>query len=766
MAGSRQDPIIGSFAGGEVTPYFMGRTDHKRYYVSCATTENFLVLPHGPAERRGGTRFVAPYKDETNVVRLLPFEFSDEQAYVIEAGDRYFRFYMNKGRIETGGIPYEIETPYLLSDVLDLLWHCQSADVMWITHPKYRTRKLSRTGHTAWALTAEETLDGPYLDENTTDTTLAPSAVSGTVTLTASAVTGINGDAGFKATDVGRLVRIRNGSGSALRWGWLEITAWTSPTQVTAAVKGSDDDDSDDLGGTDAVAAWRLGLWSETTGWPSVVTFSNQDRLVYGTANRTRAARIDGSKVGEFNNFTPGTDDSDPIAISIGSNKVNKIRWIVSARALLVGTVGAEFVVSGDTLTAPLTPTNVQAAPHTRHGCAAIPPIEAGHAVLFVQRQGRKIREMKYDLNVDGYVAPEITLLAEQATRSGIRGLAWQQEPWGVAWGYRVDGQLFGCTYLPEQEVTGFHRHPLGGDGMVESIAVIPGGTGADQLWLAVRRTIDGVPRRTIEVMEEPLPLDGAQSDAYYVDCGLSLINAQSTSLTVAAASGSDVSVVAGGAAFGAGDVGREIHADWLEDVRSKGRLRPVRRRARARITRVDDAAHARVDIITAFPPTLSISAGEWRLSVTTVSGLDHLEGATVQILADGGVHPEQVVSGGAVVLDWPASKVHVGLGYPSVLEPMPLEVGAATKRVVDIRLRLLRSLGGWVGRADDNTLEQILFRSISDPLDEPPALFSGDKVLSFPGDWQDVGSVFMLQDQPLPFTVASTIPNVEVSNG
>ncbi len=810
---ARQAPIIGSFAGGEISPYMVGRTDHSRYYISCRTLENAISLPHGPVERRGGTRFIAEVKNSANRVRLLPFEFSDLQAYVLEAGPLYMRVFKDRGQVMNAAgsaVPYEFVTPYAAAD-LDDLWICQSNDIMWICHPKHAPRKLSRRGHTDWTLEAEEFISGPFLDENSTNTSLTAAALSGSaIQVTASAVTGINNGDGFKASDVGRLVRIGHpadawvkstpyavgavvtSSGNTYRcttagtssstvtlsgtgigiadgsagwkqigstgigWGYGIITEIISTTQVKVDIK-------DSFVRLTATASWCLGLWSQTTGWPAVSTF-HQERLAYGSATAARPHRIDGSRIGEFNNFTPGTNDSDPIAISIGSNKVNKVRWLASSRVLLVGTVGAEFVLSADSASTPLTPTNIQATPHTREGCAALAPVETGLAMLFVQRLGHKIHELKYDLNVDGYIAPEVTLFAEQVTRTGFTSLAWQKQPWNVVWCVCADGELAACTYLPAQDVTGWHRHQIGGDGKVESLAVIPGAAGSDEVWLSVRRTIGGVTRRYIEVLSDPLPLDGRQSDAFYVDSGLSLVNTQDLGLSYAAASGSGIPFTATAALFDADDVGREIHCDWLAMERRRGRLRPTWRKGRARITAVTGPATVTADILTGFPPDLSLAAGAWRLSVGTLSGLDHLEGCTVQILADGGVHPDRVVTGGKVVLGWQASKVHVGLTYSTVIEPMPLEVGSRVKRLANIRLRLLRSLGGQVGR-DDASLEQILFRSITDPLDAPPDLFSGDKLLTFPGDWDEIGDVLMVQDLPLPFTVAAIIPDVETSN-
>ncbi len=281
-----------NFTGGELSPRLDGRNDLAKYPTGLKTLENFVVFPHGSAARRSGTQFVAEVKDSSAKTRLIPFEFSTTQTYMMEFGNQYIRFYKDNGQIlesdvtisgatqanpvvvtatghsydngdeisitgvvgmtelnnkrylvankttntfeitdvdgtningtgftayTSGGVAnrvYEIATPYLTAELFDLKF-AQSADVMYITHPNHEVEKLSRSGHTSWTLTDVDFTDGPYLDDNITATTITTSAhtVGTGRTLTASAITGINGDTGFQTTDVGRLVRFRDGYG-------------------------------------------------------------------------------------------------------------------------------------------------------------------------------------------------------------------------------------------------------------------------------------------------------------------------------------------------------------------------------------------------------------------------------------------------------------------------------------------------------------------------------------------------------------------------
>jgi hypothetical protein len=201
-----------SFVSGEFSPKMDGRTDFEKYSSGAKTLENFLVHPQGAATRRVGTQFIAEVKSSAAKTRLIPFEFSTTQTYILEFGNTYIRFFKDKGQILSGGSAYEISSPYLTAELFDIKF-AQSADVMYITHPNHEVMKLSRTGHTSWTLAEVDFTDGPYLATNTTATTLTPAqaATGSNINITASAVTGINGGAGFQTTDVGRIISFNGG---------------------------------------------------------------------------------------------------------------------------------------------------------------------------------------------------------------------------------------------------------------------------------------------------------------------------------------------------------------------------------------------------------------------------------------------------------------------------------------------------------------------------------------------------------------------------
>ena len=173
-----------NFTAGEFSPQLFGRTDIAKYFNGCAKLENFYIKSFGGAFRRPGTYYVAEVKTSSKATRIIPFQFSTTQAYIIEVGDQYMRFYKDGGQI-VQGTAVEISTPYLEADIFELQF-AQSADTMYIVHKDYAPRKLTRSSHVTWTLTAIDFEDGPYLPSNTTTTTITPSATTGSIAITSS----------------------------------------------------------------------------------------------------------------------------------------------------------------------------------------------------------------------------------------------------------------------------------------------------------------------------------------------------------------------------------------------------------------------------------------------------------------------------------------------------------------------------------------------------------------------------------------------------
>ncbi|MCC6160389.1 MAG: hypothetical protein IT350_20220 [Deltaproteobacteria bacterium] len=427
---------------------------------------------------------------------------------------------------------YEIVSPYD-EDQLFQLKFVQSADVLYITHPEHTPRKLSRTSDTSWTLTSLNNsllLDGPYLAVNTTATTLTPGAATGTgVTLAASSIVGINGGTGFQTTDVGRLIRIKEGS----TWGYARIATRVDALNVTIDIINT-------LTNTNAKTFWRLGLYSNTTGYPAAVGFY-EDRLVLAGCPAT-PSRVDLSRSGDYENFAQ-TDpdgvvtDSHALSYTLNSDEVQIILWVKGdEKALVVGTVDGEWPMRPSTASEAMTPTNISAKQSTARGSADIQGIRAGDAILFVQTAKRQLRELAYVFEADKFKTPDLTVLSEHITKgesaetTGIKSLDYQKQPQSIVWCPRNDGRLLSLTYERDQKVLAWAPHALGGfsDGnqtepaAVESVACMPSADGTrDEVWLSVQRVINGRTVRYNEYMTKVWEKGDIQADAIYGDCAL-----------------------------------------------------------------------------------------------------------------------------------------------------------------------------------------------------------------------------------------------------
>ncbi len=680
-------PIQSTFSRGELSPRLHARIDLDHYKLGLAECLNWFILPQGGLRRRSGSRYVAGVKDHQKKTRLLAFIFSTEQAYMLEFGDKYFRVYANGGVVEsTPGVPVEVVTPFAAADVFDIHF-TQSADVLYLVHAKYPPHKIERTEHTTWAITEIAFKDGPYLAQNDGSTTLTPSATSGSFTLTASAVTGINKDQGFLATDINRKIRFQASDG---HWHNFEIAAVTDTTHVTANYIGGIDTtatpavDLTALPNTNAREEWRLGAWSETTGFPARVAFY-EERLTFARTDH-QPQTLWFSVSGDFENQQPGANDDDAITLTILAGQVNEIQWIAEAKALQIGTTGATRTVNAPNSEKPLTPDNLKQIRHTTFGTEPIQPVQVGPVTIYVGSYGRSLREFVYSFEADTFIAPDISILSEHLLRNGVVQMAYAQDPDAIIWLASGNGELVGLTYERDQKVVGFHRHRLAGGspdafGLVTSIATIPGTAGCDETWAIVKRTIQGQEKQYIERLESGF--EGLEKEqAFFVDSGLSYSG----------------------------------------------------------------------------------------VPVNEVSGLDHLEGETVSILADGAVDPPQQISNGRVTLqgDRTAGDIHVGLAYQSQATTLPLSSAGRDgvllgrrKRIQSVIVDLLETLGVKVGTSPDN-LEDVTVRKSSDVMGESPPLLTGTVRVGLDDTWTSESQIIVSAEDPLPATVLSFIPAYE----
>lgn len=346
-----------------------------------------------------------------------------------------------------------------------------------------------------------------------------------TFTLTADSVTGINDDAGFLPTDVGRLIRIRGTDGA---WRECKITVVTSTTVVTVALLG------EPLISLSPIREWRLGYWSDTTGWPNTAEWS-EDRL-WCAGSESFPDLVAGSVTGAYETFSQ-TDgqgvvlDDSAVVFRLNSRKLSRVRWLsADDKGLVIGTGSEEYSLKGkggDALTA----RNPDAKPATRRGSDFVEPVRIDSQLLYVQRGGRQVREFAFVYEADNYRSPSMSQLATHIGAVPFRDMAYAQEPYSIVWMRRDDGTVVGLTYNRDEGVVGWHRHDFGG--LVDSIAVVPQADGLqDALWLCVVRTINGEQRRFIERLSRFWDFDTLIEDAHFVDCALRYAGAATLTVT------------------------------------------------------------------------------------------------------------------------------------------------------------------------------------------------------------------------------------------
>ncbi len=721
--------IQNAFTSGELSPELYARTDFEKYESGCRTLKNWIVRPHGGVSNRPGFRFIAETKYPLKKSRLIEFEFSDTQAYILEFGDQYIRFYMDGGQIETTpGVPTEVASSYLEAD-LGLIHYCQSADTLYLFHPDYTPRKLVRSGHTSWTQSEIDFTWGPFRDWRDTGISITPTGATGTVNLKASLAL-------FKEDHIGGLWELGGG--------YVEITSWEASGLNASALVIADIV-------VGATTLWAEGAWSTYYGFPRTATFEN-DRLV-PAGNSWEPQRLWGSVIGDYENHRAGTNDDDAYRHRIGSQKANVIKSILSEKHLLVLTNGGEWIVGiyGEYIS----PSNAPRKRESAFGSTDVMPLSTGDITLYLQKPGKTVRGFKYDYQSDGYAGDNLSLMAEHLTKSNIiTEMAYQQSPNQIIWCVRNDGVLLGLTYMPEHKVIAWHRHDT--EGAFESCATIPGEE-EDELWTICNRTVGATTVRYIELLDPAFKGTETYS-AFFLDSGLSYNGAP---FIITDASQTDPVVLElVGHSLTTGNILRTTGVGGMTELNYSNWTVGATTTDTVELTGASGTGY-----------TAYTSGGIAKKAVVTLSGLDHLAGESISILADGAVVGDETVSAsGTITLDNAAGTVHAGLSYECDLETLnidvPLDIGTLQgmiKKIIGVSLRVYNSFGAWIGPDEDN-LKEIMFWTSDDYLTgAPPGLYTGDKTGEANFNYSEKGRVFIRHQAPLPMTILGIITEIEV---
>lgn len=464
--------------------------------------------------------------------------------------------------------------PYTQTDLFNTtnpeimsLGYCQSLNTLFLANSNHYPSKLVRTDDDTWTFSPFKVYDGPYGDRNiSTGSTLAFGTTSNgsttdntaTGSITLSSVTGWNNNQGFLQTDVGRHIRMPF-TGAPSRFNYYKIASVTSST---VAVYTHDGYGTTNISLT-ADCSWQPGIWCETNGFPSCVSFY-QDRLCWGGMS-SFPERIDMSISGVYNHYAPtlqapdnplGTTaqqlmgkvsfitqdvgDESAISLSMLSSELNYILWITGTeKGLVVGTLNGEWVISA-AQGAAITPTNAMAQLVAPYGSAPLQAIRVGSGLMHIQRSGRKVRALGISQQVDGFSSKDITMPSEHITQSGICSITYQKEPWTTIWAARIDGVLLSCTYDENEDAIAWARHEISPKvisgavctALVESVCCIPDPLlDRYDVYMIVKRVSNGTTTRSIEYFGREFILNETNGikDAVSLDMSFSQSGSSST---------------------------------------------------------------------------------------------------------------------------------------------------------------------------------------------------------------------------------------------
>lgn len=794
-----------SFAGGVLGPGLHGRVDLAKYGVGLKTGKNVIIHAHGGFSNRPGTRFVAGARYDQVEQRLIPFERDEVTTYALAFNNGFMRVIDRGQMVMSGAAVYELSVPYI-SAQLAAVNYVQSIDVMYLAHSLHAPRKLLHYAKDNWAIdllmiepdiTPDDWLNVPASGGSAPENLRALASNSGSnsvgfnyprkkydysyavVAIYAAGDSRSSGTATVKNYPPGvygpgseqfivrnriswtaapgatgyKVYKMFNGRfrlaatlGAATSWDDTLASTGSSgafiPAQLTVAAANSGSEtysyvvspiidgvegqpsevgivenaqrlnedgakntltwpgkaqeyniyreyggifgyigfsnkptfvDNNIAPDTNRTPREPSTIFSAAGDYPSVVTIMQQ-RLIWA-ASINQPETIWGSVIGNYEDYTKSkiTVADDRIEMDISGEKLNRITGLTGLQQLVAFTGSGEYGVGSNDGT--LSATQPAQQRYGSSGSSGVRPLMVGDSVLYVDRSGRLVRDLRYSFEADGYAGNDLSILAHHYfVGRQVVDWAYCHAPFGLVWVVLDNGVTLSLTYKREQEVWAWTEHDFGGK--VESVCSI-NEDGYDALYLSVVRQINGVQRRFIERMCNR-QLENDPMDACFLDAAVTYKGA----------------------------------------------------------------------------------------ATSTITGLGHLNGMTVNALADGDVVNGLVVSGGQVTLPRAASHVHVGLPYVSTAETLPLYVdlqGTGASRGLPVKateafLQLENTRGVEIGVQDVAGQMSGMVQTIYD-LSESIPLFTGLWRFDLFPEFNDRGTIIVKQSEPLPMTVLGISP-------
>tara|TARA_R110002020_G_scaffold224222_2_gene433699 strand:- start:5290 stop:7797 length:2508 start_codon:yes stop_codon:yes gene_type:complete len=834
---AKQTIAFTNFTAGELSPRLDGRTDLGKYFNGSKTLENMVVHPHGAASRRPGTKFVHEVKSSAAVTRLIPFEFSTTQTYILELGNLYIRFFKDKGIIteadktitgvtqanpavvtisshgysnddhviitgvvgmtqlngktfKVAGVStntfqlqtvdgvainstgytayssagtsnkiYQITSPFTTSQIPTVKF-AQSADIMYMVHPSHPIQKLSRTGHTAWTITT------PTLTTSDDVTVSAVTQANPGVVTTAKSHKYVKGDL-ITFTGVGGMTQLNGNTytvGTILNEFSMSAVTQANPGVVTTTA-AHNLAVGDDISIKDVKGMTQLNdNYYTVKTVPSSTTFSLADSV--GT-NLNTSGYTAYSSAGTVT--TPDTrfELQDSAGVNLNTSGYGS------------------FSASGNDIINKLTDPLLNRGADTYPSCVSF--FEQRLVFAGSNNDPQSIWYSKsgsYENFTTGVNASDAMVYTIASNKvNAIRYMSAQRSLIvGTVGGEFVVSASGTTSPITPTNIQIQKQSSYGAANIdavqIENVTMFLQRAKRKVRELTYNINIDQYQAADMTLLAEHISEGGITEMAYQQepDSVLWCVRSDGTLLGFTYARAEEVvgwhRHILGGA-FGSGQAVIEsvasIPTDSNEDelyMIVKRTVNSVTRRYVEYLNLFDYGTDQKDAFFVDSGLTYSGSA------TTSISGLDHLEGQVVTILADGATHPDKTVSSGAVTLDRSSSKVHIGLPYTSLLQTMRIESQgneatsqSKTKRINEVTLRLHETVGVEVG-ASLTDMERIPFRSSAAAMNTAVPLFTGDKQVEFRDDFNTDGHVYVRQTQPLPLTLISLYPMITINDG
>ena len=717
-----------AFAGGEVTPELFGRIDDAKYQTGLAKCRNFITKPQGPAENRAGTRYVREVKESTKATRLIPFTYSTTQTMVIEAGDGYLRFHTDAATLLAGSpAAYNGATAYVVGDL------CSSAGVnYYCIAASTGNAPPNATYWYALPATGEYEIPTPYLEADLFDLHYVQSADVLTIVHPDYAPRELRryGATNWQLATISFAAAIAAPTGQSATPSAVDTTY--SYSYVITALDA--DGVSESVASTAATCTGNLFTtgFTVTVAWSAVATASryNVYKLqggLYGYIGQTTGTSI------VDDNISPDLSKTPPIydAAFTGSGNYPAAVSYFEQRRCFAGTTSK--------------PQNIwMTKSGTESDMSYSLPIRDDDRIAF-RVAAREANTIRHIVPLSGLVL--LTSGAEWRVTSvnsdAITPTSISVRPQSYVGASNVQPAIVNNTLL-YCAARGGHVRELGYQ--QDAAGFITG-----DVCLRAPHLFDGYTIVDMAYAKAPQPVAWFISSSGYL-LGMTYVPEQQ----VGAWHWHDTD-----GTFESCCVVAEGDEDMLYVV--------VRRTINGSSVRYIERLESRQFTAQADAYFVDCGLTYSGAAATTITGLDHLEGKTVNILADGAVHPQRTVTGGAVTLDAEASTVQVGLPITADLQTLPIAAPlrdgsfgqSHVKNVNKAWLRVYRSSGIFVGPAFDKMRE--MKQRTDEPYGSPPELKSEEMSINLTPTWGDGGQVCIRQADPLPLTIVCLTAEVEL---